>query len=91
MYQHIESSDGSPPSTSMDVYSYGCIIQELYSKRRVWGNKNQMELMGCFYSGQFPSYDNLSLPVFAKNILSKVYLPGANRIGFREILKLIEV
>ena len=92
LYQHYESYDGSPPSSAMDVYSYGCIVQELYTQQRVWpGTINQMQLTGYFYQGKFPTYEEAKLPDLARKILKGAYRPATERIGFKEILELIDV
>ena len=54
-YQHVEQLMGKPPTASVDFYSFGVILLEVYTRTPAWNGFSYVDVTDAIKQGNYPS------------------------------------
>lgn len=89
-YQHQEQLLGKPATTSVDVYSFGVIAVEVYTRVPVWKGLSYHEVCEGIKKGKFPEFEEDKVPLEAQEIIHRCFQPSSERPSITELLPLLE-
>ena len=88
-YQHIEQLKGETPHPSHDVYSFGVITLEVYTRVPAWKGFKGVEVNQKILNGEYPLVPD-ALPENAMDIVNQCFTAALLRPSFREMLPILE-
>ncbi|XP_031553454.1 serine/threonine-protein kinase pkn5-like isoform X1 [Actinia tenebrosa] len=87
-YQHIEQLHGEKATTAVDVYSFGVITGEVYSRQPAWTGKTFVEVKKAIEKEEYPTFPRI--PQEYKDLMAKCFKPAKQRATFMELLPDLE-
>ncbi|XP_070568035.1 uncharacterized protein [Ptychodera flava] len=82
-----ESLEGSSMKSKpcVDVYSYGCVLYEIYTRKMVWEGQGLTEVMTKILTGRYPSLNDIHDDT-VKDVLSMIFVKAEQRPTMDDIL-----
>lgn len=91
-YQHKEQLMGTRPTSAVDVYSFGVIILEVYTRSRAWPGMNVARLTKAILSnGLYPSYESQKIPTEAKALIAACFVEAEQRPSLSSLLPKVQM
>lgn len=87
-YQHIEQLKGHKVTPAVDVYSFGVIAGEIYTRQPAWKGLSSVQVRQQIEEGQYPSFEGI--PSLCKKIIGKCFKLASERSTFGELLPYLE-
>ncbi|XP_077989748.1 serine/threonine-protein kinase nekl-2-like [Glandiceps talaboti] len=86
-YSAKESLQGSRMKlkSCVDVYSYGCILYEIYSRKMMWFGLGIQEIMVNILAGKYPSLDDISDDQVV-DVINLIFVDANSRPGIDELV-----
>jgi len=88
--QHIEQLSGKPPTPSVDVYSFGVIMLEVFTRTPAWTGLSFAEVVSEINGGRFPSIPEDKVPVEARALIERCFKESKEHPTFTELLPFLQ-
>lgn len=85
-YQHKDQLEGKAPTTAADVYSFGVIMDEVYTRKPVWKGFSLAQLQKSIMDDVYPAYKSAAVPAGARYIIHQCFQNAAKRPTFVSLL-----
>lgn len=87
-YQHKEQLEGKPPKPAVDVYSFGIITLEVYTRVNAWKGHSAHEIREKIMNGEFPKIAE-GIPEEVKDLIRKCFQTASQRPTFTELMPVL--
>lgn len=88
-YQHKEQLKGEKPTMAVNVYSFGVIMGEVYSRKKAWDGMSGREVINAIERDEYPTFQGISTG--AQEVLCLCFQPASNRPSFQNLLPKLEL
>ena len=88
-YQHKEQLGSEKPTMAVDVYSFGVIMGEVFSRKPAWFGMNAREVRNAIEKDGYPSFQDI--PLGCQEVLSLCFQPPSNSPSFLELVPKVEI
>ena len=92
-YQHVEQLMGKPPTPSVDVYSFGVILLEVYTRTPAWNGFSYADVTDAIKQGNYPSIPadkEPDVPDGARTIIQQCFKESKERPSFTDLLPILQ-
>ena len=90
VYQHQEQLRGKPPTPSVDVYSFGVIALEVYTRVRAWRGLSSRKIREKILNGEFPDIPRDKVPEEAQALIGQCFQGATERPSMTDLLPLLQ-
>jgi len=88
-YQHVEQLLGLPQTPGVDVYSFGVIALEMYTREGVWKGLSHHQIKRNIEKGKFPIIPVEKVPEKVKQMITRCFQPVEKRPSVTELFPLL--
>ena len=84
---------GKPPTPSVDVYSFGVILLEVYTRTPAWNGFSSADVTDAIKQGNYPSIPadkEPDVPDGARTIIQQCFKESKERSSFTDLLPILQ-